>query len=112
MKHIYFQFKWVLIMFLLIFSAGTLMAQSVTISGSVTDSQDGTYLVGVTVLEKGTTNGTVTDIDGNFSIKVPLGATLVFSFVGYETVEVVIKDDKPLKIALKTKATMLNETVV
>ncbi len=112
MKQIYKQLNWVIQLFLLILTAQTLMAQTIPVSGSVTDSQDGTYLVGVTVLEKGTTNGTVTDIDGNFSLKVPRGATLVFSFIGYDPVEVEIKDDSPLIISLKTKATMLNETVV
>lgn len=55
-------------------------------SGHVTDSQG--PLIGATVMEKGTTNGTVTDFDGNFTLNVKPGATLVISYVGYETQEV------------------------
>ena len=59
--------------------------QKITISGNVSDTQD--LLPGVSILEKGTSNGTSSDIDGNYSIKVNQNATLVFSFLGYKTVD-------------------------
>jgi|GEM_PF-2492278 len=63
-------------------------AQDRQITGTVTSSEDGRSLPGTTVLQRGTLKGTVTDLDGNFSITVPEGATLVFSFVGMSTQEV------------------------
>ena len=57
-----------------------------TITGSVKDSQ-GEPLVGATVMQKGTSNGTITDLDGHFSIQVPTGVTLVFRYVGFDESE-------------------------
>ena len=57
-------------------------AQEVNVSGVVTDAT-GETIIGASVVEKGTTNGTVTDIDGKFSIKVKQGAQLEFSYIGY-----------------------------
>ena len=58
-------------------------AQS-AVTGTVTD-KSGMPLIGVSVVEKGTTNGNVTDIDGKYSVKVEKGKTLVFSYIGYQT---------------------------
>ncbi|MBE6339942.1 MAG: TonB-dependent receptor [Bacteroidales bacterium] len=63
-----------------------IVAQS-TATGRVTDSNSGEPIIGVAVMEKGTTNGTATDYDGRFSLKVANGATLSFSFIGYSNVE-------------------------
>jgi len=68
-----------------------LSAQSLKVSGIVADSQTGETLIGVNVVEKGTGNGTVTDIDGAFVITVATGATLEFSYVGYETYSTVVR---------------------
>ncbi|MDR2358365.1 MAG: carboxypeptidase-like regulatory domain-containing protein, partial [Prevotellaceae bacterium] len=57
------------------------------ITGTVSDASTGETLIGVTVSEKGATNATITDIDGRYAITVRPGATLVFSYVGYETQE-------------------------
>ncbi|MBV6652827.1 MAG: carboxypeptidase-like regulatory domain-containing protein, partial [Mameliella sp.] len=65
-----------------------LVAQQ-TVSGTVT-SDDGESLIGVNIIEKGTSNGVLTDLDGNYSIKVADGASLVFSYTGYETQEVAV----------------------
>lgn len=74
---------------LLVFSIGTAYAQK-TISGSVTD-ENGEAIIGATVLMKGSASGTITDIDGNYSIEVPEEATaLLFSYIGYATQEVEI----------------------
>lgn len=56
------------------------------ISGKVTDSK-GESIIGANVVEKGSTNGTITDIDGNFTLSVPTNATLVVSYIGYTTKE-------------------------
>ena len=69
--------------FLLMLFVLTATAQEKTVSGIITSSEDGSTLPGVTILEKGTGNGTITDIDGNYKITVSgPGATLVVSFVG------------------------------
>ena len=77
------------LLMLLFFSIGTVYAQK-TISGAVTDEK-GEAVIGATVLMKGSASGTITDIDGNYSIEVPEEATtLVFSYIGYATQEVEI----------------------
>ncbi len=71
-----------------------------TITGKVTSIDDGSTLPGVNVLEKGTTNGTVTDADGNYSILVKENATLVYSFVGFASQEVEIESQTAINITL------------
>ena len=82
--------------------------QSRQATGRVADSQG--PLIGATVMEKGTNNGTVTDFDGNFSLNVKSGATLVISYVGYETQEV--KAGENLHVTLKEDGHIVNEVVV
>ena len=77
-------------------------------TGQVSDSQG--PLIGATVMEKGTNNGTVTDFDGNFSLNVKPGATLVISYVGYESQEVKAGDN--LNIKMKEDGHVVNEVVV
>ena len=77
-------------------------------TGHVEDSQG--PLIGATVMEKGTTNGTVTDFEGNFSLNVKPGATLVISYVGYESVEV--KAGTNVHVNLKEDGHVVNEVVV
>ncbi|VBB43783.1 TonB-linked outer membrane protein, SusC/RagA family [uncultured Paludibacter sp.] len=98
---------------LLIFlSFTTIFAQELKIQGIVTDKKTGETLIGANVLQKGTTNGTLTSFDGNFTISVPPGSTLLISYVGYEPQEVLIKSDAPLSIALSTNEKILEEVVV
>ena len=81
------------------------------ITGKVTEN--GEPLIGVTVLEKGTTNGAVTDLDGNYSISVAdAGAVLVFSYTGYATQEVAVGADNMINVSLSTDAAILDEIVV
>ena len=87
----------------------TIMYAQSTITGNVTD-QTGEAVIGCTVLEKGTSNGTITDFDGNFTLQVQAGKTLVFSYVGYLTVEMPAADG--MKIVMKDDALALNEVVV
>src|SRR6188768_2740627 len=68
-------------------------AQDRTISGRLTSTDDGTPLPGVSVYIKGTNIGTVTDINGNYSIKVSVGSTLVFAFIGMVSREVVVTEN-------------------
>lgn len=85
--------------------------QGKTVSGKVTDSSD-TPLPGVTVVVKGTTQGTVTDADGNYSlINVSSGATLMFSFVGMKTKEVAVSDRTTFTVVMEEYAIGLEEVV-
>lgn len=93
---------------LLMYCAGV-MAQTADVSGKVIDEQ-GEPVIGASVVQKGTSNGTVTDIDGNFTFKAPQSATLVVSYVGYKSVEV--KAGVGIKVQLQTNASELNEVVV
>ena len=63
-------------------------AQKITVTGIVTDASNGEPVIGATVHEKGTMYGVTTDLDGNYSISVPKNAILVFSSIGYQTVEI------------------------
>lgn len=86
-------------------------AQEKTVSGSVTDSA-GLPLPGATVLIKGTTSGTSTDFDGNYSINVRQGETLVYSFVGYANQEIVVGTSNIIDVSLSEDAQALEEVVV
>lgn len=85
--------------------------QQKEIKGKVLDNA-GEALIGVSVLEKGTTNGTVTDLDGNFSLKVKEGATLVISYVGYSPQEVKVGAQTDINITLSEDTKTLDEVVV
>jgi TonB-dependent starch-binding outer membrane protein SusC len=87
-------------------------AQERKVSGKVTASDDGTGIPGVNVLEKGTTNGTVTDADGKFNITVGANASLVLSAIGFTTQEVVIGTQSEINVSLATDVTSLSEIVV
>lgn len=87
------------------------MAQDLQVSGVVTDAKDGSSLPGVSVLVKGTTLGTATDINGRYSLKTKAGATLVFSFIGYDRTEIAVSQ-RVHNVALKPTATSLSEVVV
>ena len=90
---------------------GTVLAQ--TVSGKVTDQTDGMPLPGVSVLIKGTSTGTATDVDGNYSLNVPGGETvLVFSFLGFQTVEENVGNRSSIDISLAEDAAELSEVVV
>jgi TonB-linked SusC/RagA family outer membrane protein len=95
----------------LLFTSAQLFAQGRTVSGVVTDADDGEPLIGVSVLVKGTSVGTVTDIDGKYSLEVPDGGeTLVFSYVGYTTFEAPISGTS-VNVKLNS-GVELEETVV
>lgn len=75
------------------------LAQQKTITGTVIDANN-EPVIGASVLEKGTSNGTITNLDGEYSLSVSAGATLVFSYIGYKTQEVSIGNKTTIKITL------------
>ncbi|MEM7298407.1 MAG: SusC/RagA family TonB-linked outer membrane protein [Bacteroidota bacterium] len=96
-------------MFALLIS--TLILAQNTVAGRVVD-QNGEGLPGVTVREKGTTNGAVTDVDGSYTISVASDAMLVFTYVGFETQEVTVGDRSTVDISLSEDLEQLEEVVV
>ena len=100
------QTKRLFLSFLTLLLATMTYAQEVT--GTVSDSFG--PVIGATVMEKGTTNGTVTDFDGNFKLKVDAGKTLVFSYVGLLTQELPAKNG--MEVTLKEDSKQLQEVVV
>ncbi|MBZ9632378.1 SusC/RagA family TonB-linked outer membrane protein [Salegentibacter sp. LM13S] len=89
-----------------------LIAQEQTVTGTVTDSENGIPLPGVTVLEKGTSNGTSTDFDGNYSLEVPADATLVFSMIGFLAQEIPVNGQNSINLELSPDTEALDEVVV
>ena len=104
--------KLMLLMTCLMIGIGLVNAQVSKVTGNVTSEEDGLPVVGASVLVKGTTVGTVTDIDGNFTLtNVPSSAgTLVISFIGMQSQEVKVKP--VVKVVLKSDAEVLDEVVV
>ncbi|MFD2247042.1 SusC/RagA family TonB-linked outer membrane protein [Pontibacter ruber] len=87
-------------------------AQTLQVSGRVTSATDNSALPGVTVLEKGTTNGTTSGSNGEFSLTVPTNATLVFSFIGMTTQEVPVNGRSTINVTLRADEKQLSEVVV
>lgn len=99
-----------LFLLLMLCSSISAFAQQITVSGKVTDSNQ-EPIIGASVLEKGTSNGMITNMDGNFSLKAAPNATLIISYIGYQTVEIKATT-KPLSIELKDDSELLDEVVV
>lgn len=87
-------------------------AQPKNVTGVVTSAEDGLPVIGATVLEKGTSKGTITDLEGRYSIMVQEGATLIFRFVGLEDQEVLIGNAGEYNVTLRLEAESLDEVVV
>jgi hypothetical protein len=87
------------------------MAQQITLHGVVKDPS-GETVIGAAVVEKGTTNGTVTDLNGAFSLTLPPNATVEISFIGYTTQAIPLNGRTQLQVILTEAAEMLNEVVV
>lgn len=101
------------LVFLTLFVSMTCLvkAQSLKITGKVTD-ENGETLPGVSVKVKGTSNGTQTDLNGMYSVQAPKGATLVFSYLGYDNKEITVADQLLINASLKPNINNLNEVVV
>ncbi len=84
----------------------------VTVSGKVTEGETGDELIGVTIVEKGTINGVVTNFDGTYSITVANGATLIYSFIGFETQEISVGSKTVINVGLIPDLRALEEVVV
>ncbi len=87
-------------------------AQQVRISGKVTDASNGQTIPGVNIVVKNTTTGTTTDMNGGFTLTADRGATLVFSFIGYDSYEVLIGNQLVINVSLQPSITALEEAVV
>ncbi|PKK38255.1 hypothetical protein BWI96_00205 [Siphonobacter sp. SORGH_AS_0500] len=102
-----------LLSFLLLFLAGSYLYAQTTVKGVVTSSDSNTPLPGVSVSVKGTSRGTVTNSDGQFSVIVPQGSkTLVISYIGYLTTEVDVTNKTNVNVILKEDSKILNEVMV
>ncbi|GAB2494682.1 SusC/RagA family TonB-linked outer membrane protein [Algoriphagus taiwanensis] len=109
MKKIY-QF---MLLFLFCFTAWSFAQAQQSISGKVTTQEDGLPLPGVSIVVDGTTNGTVTDIDGNYTISVPNSqAVLVFSFIGFQTQRIPVGNSSTLNVGMRVEASQLDEVIV
>lgn len=105
------------VILIVLFHAGVVEArtdfQQLQVNGTVTTAVDDTPLPGVSVVVKGTSSGTTTDVDGNYSLSVPDGnSTLVFSFIGYKSVEVAVNNRMTIDVSLETDIQELGEVVV
>ena len=101
------------ILFVLMALCSTMMlAQTITVKGTVIGAEDGMPIIGAYVLQQGTNNGTSTDVDGNYVISVPSDATLVFSSVGFTTYQVAVNGRAQLDVMLKADAVMLDDVMV
>ncbi|TVQ85309.1 MAG: SusC/RagA family TonB-linked outer membrane protein [Bacteroidetes bacterium] len=97
---------------LLVFMGLFAHGQERQITGTVKDITDDTPLIGVTVVVKGTTHGTTTDIDGNFTLTVSPGDILVFRFIGMQTQEILIQDQRVLQVMMQPDVATLEQVVV
>jgi len=105
-------FAMLTVLFLGILVSVQIYAQGLRVTGKVIDAADRSPLIGVTIQEKGTTNGTITDIDGNYSINVSATSTLAFSYVGYASQEVSVGGRTNINISLSVSEQALQEVVV
>ncbi|MDH5400129.1 MAG: SusC/RagA family TonB-linked outer membrane protein, partial [Cyclobacteriaceae bacterium] len=96
----------------LILNWHTGFGQDREVSGKVTDAEDGSGLPGVNVLLQGTKSGAVTDMDGNYKITIPEGATLVFSYIGYETKVIAVGAQAIINVEMFFDVKQLSEIVV
>lgn len=101
-----------LLFVLFAFAMESLLAQDVTVSGTVTSATDGSALPGVSVVSEGTSQGAVTDFDGNYTITVDGSATLAFSYLGFVTQSVAVNGNTTIDVQLQEDVSKLDEVVV
>lgn len=100
------------VLFLLSFTLASVYAQDIQVKGTVVSGSDGFPLPGVNVVVKGTTDGVITDLDGNFVISVPSDAVLSFTYIGFKTQEVAVDGKTTLNVVLDEDTETLDEVVV
>lgn len=99
-------------LFIFLISITAAIAQNVTVKGKVVDA-NGEALIGVNVSVKGTTIGTITDLDGNYTLQAPNAkSTLTFSFIGFQSTDVAVNNQSTINITLKEDSQNLDEVVV
>ncbi len=101
-----------LLCLILVFLVQAAFAQEKTVTGTVTSAADGNPLPGVSIVAKGTLNGTQTDFDGNYAITVDEAATLVFSYIGFKTTEIPAAGQVTIDVALEEDVALLDEVVL
>lgn len=104
-------YTYLTVVLMLVLTAGIVQAQDTQVSGTVVD-ETGTPLPGVTILLKGTTRGTTTDLDGKYSIAAPANGVLVFSFIGYNNLEETVGSRSKIDLALSPDVSNLDEVIV
>lgn len=109
LKHVYSCMSRVVVIFAILFPF-LIMAQKMTVNGRVSHSGD--VLMGVNILEKGTANGTTTDFNGNYTIKVDQNAVLIFSYIGFVSQEIPVETQSQLDITLEEDLSYLDEVEV
>ena len=97
---------------LFVLIAASLSAQNVTVAGKISDSSNGEGAAYASVVVKGTTLGTIADVEGNYSLSAPANGTLVFSSVGYVSVEVPINSRRVVNVVLVPDTESLEQVVV
>lgn len=112
MRHYYQHFIRLMLLITVVSSPALVWAQERTITGTITEEATGTAVPGVNVLVKGTTRGTVSDIEGNYSISASDNETLVFSSVGFVTEEVPVGNRSTINLSLSQDIQSLSEVVV
>lgn len=105
------QFRLCSVLFILLFSAASVFAQDVNVTGKVTDSK-GDGVPGVAITIKGTTRGTNTDVEGKYQFSAPAAATLTFSSIGFETKDVLVGNAATINVTLTEDIKSLQEVVV
>ena len=104
--------RYSILIFVLLLGGLQLSAQNIPVSGKVVSALDDEVLIGVNVTIKGTNTGTITDIDGNYSLSnVPSNGTLVFSYVGFERKEVQVNGQSVIDVSM-SNSNVLSEVVV
>ncbi|HET9570888.1 MAG TPA: TonB-dependent receptor [Bacteroidales bacterium] len=104
--------KSILLLWFSLLAIGILQAQDLKLTGTILDIDTKEPLPGATVMQKGTTNATVTDENGVFNISAPAGSILAFSYLGYVGMEMTVKNENVLKIQLRPNSKMLDNVVV
>ena len=100
-----------LVLLMAVVSLGTVSAQAITVTGTVTEAETGNPVIGCSVLVKGTTNGVITNMDGQYSIQAKKGETLLFNYIGYQQEQRVVKSAQ-LNVKLKEDNVVLEECMV
>src|SRR5690554_2127002 len=103
--------KLLLIGLVLCIAVFSVNAQTKQVTGKVTSKDDGAPIPGVSVVVSGTSTGTITDVDGNFSLRVPENETLLFSFVGLKTVEVPVTSSSVYNVEMEQEVIGMDEVM-